>query len=153
VDIWPPLPLYIQGEGSFTTESVDNIVAVLEHGSRVREIELKYIPSSHTETVLATMQKPFPELTHLLLTSDDLGTVPVIPDSFLGRSAPRLQRLKLDGVPFPGLPKLSTTHLANLHLYDIPHSGYISPEAMVTVLSALTCLETLSRQIVYSLLQ
>ena len=150
VDIWPPLPLYIQGEGSFTTESVDNIVAVLEHGSRVREIELKYIPSSHMETVLETMQKPFPELTRLLLTSDDLGTVPVIPDSFLGRCAPRLQRLKLDGVPFPGLPKLSTTHLANLHLYDIPHSGYISPEVMVTVLSTLTCLETFSLQFLSS---
>ena len=54
--------------------------------------------------------------------------------------------LSLDGIPFPGLPKLllSATHLVNLHLYDIPHSGYISPEAMVTALSTLTSLESLS---------
>ncbi|KAN0109365.1 hypothetical protein V8E52_009337 [Russula decolorans] len=37
------------------------------------------------------------------------------------------------GIPFPGLPKLllSATHLVQLWLANIPHSGYISPEAMV----------------------
>jgi len=46
-------------------------------------------------------------------------------------------------VPYPGLPKLlsSATHLVTLHLLNIPHSGYISPEAMVTALSTLTRLE------------
>ena len=40
------------------------------------------------------------------------------------------------------VPKLllSTTHLAYLALQEIPHSAYISPEAMATVLSALTSL-------------
>ncbi len=55
------------------------------------------------EKVLAAMRVPFPELTHLQLISDG-ETVPVIPDSFLGGSAPRLQAFQLIRVPFPGLP-------------------------------------------------
>jgi hypothetical protein len=52
----------------------------------------------------------------------------------------------LVGIPFPGLPKLllSATHLTHLELFRIPHSGYISPEAMVTCLSALSGLIRLS---------
>jgi hypothetical protein len=38
---------------------------------------------------------------------------------------------------------LSTTYLVTLHLEIIPHSGYISPEAMVTCLSVLGSLEDL----------
>ena len=69
----------------------------------------------------------------------------VLPDSFLGGSAPHLQDLYFDGIPFPGLPKLllSATHLTDLRLFDIPHSGYFSPEAMATALSTLTSLEGL----------
>jgi hypothetical protein len=74
--------------------------------------------------------------------------MPVIPDSFLDGSAPRLRTSNCHGIPFPGLPKLllSATHLVNLWLSDIPHSGYISPEAMVALLSVLSSLETLSLQ-------
>ena len=48
-------------------------------------------------------------------------------------------------IPFPGLPKLllSTAHLVNLFLLNVPHSGYFSPEAMATCLSMLTSLELL----------
>jgi hypothetical protein len=51
----------------------------------------------------------------------------------------------LIAVPFPGLPKLllSATHLVELWLCSIPHSGYISPEAMATCLSMLTSLEAI----------
>ena len=56
-----------------------------------------------------------------------------------------LQDLYLTRIEFPGLPKLllSVTHLVRLTLWDIPHSGYFSPEAMVTCLSVLTRLEKL----------
>ena len=52
----------------------------------------------------------------------------------------------LDYILFPGLPKLllTATHLVNLFLLQIPDSGYISPEAMVTCLSVMTSLATLS---------
>ena len=91
------------------------------------------------------MQLPFPELADLQLFSDD-ETPPVILDSFLGGSAPRLQYFLLSGIPFPELPKLllSANHLVYLELIDIPHSGYISPEAMVALLCALSSLDSLS---------
>jgi hypothetical protein len=51
----------------------------------------------------------------------------------------------LEGIPFPDLPKLllSATHLVDLSLSNIPHPGYILPEAVVTCLSALINLEGL----------
>jgi hypothetical protein len=38
---------------------------------------------------------------------------------------------------------LSAAHLVDIFLHDIPHSGYISPEAMATCLFMLTSLESL----------
>jgi hypothetical protein len=69
----------------------------------------------------------------------------LVPALFLGESAPRLHTPFLDWIPFPGLPKLllSTTHLVRLDLRRVPHSGYISPEAMVTCLAASIRLEIL----------
>jgi hypothetical protein len=100
--------------------------------------------SSLFEKVLAAMQQPFPELTRLHLRFRT-ETALVDPDSFLGGSAPHLESLFVQHISFPGLPKLlsSATHLVYLDLSDIPHSGYISPEAMVTCLSALTSLKGL----------
>jgi hypothetical protein len=140
LDVWPALPLLIQGS-AYLEEGLDNIVAVLERSDRVREIDFSR-SNSHLETLSAAMQKPFPELTHLMLSFDGEG---VLPDSFLGGSVPRLQFAFLYSIPFPGLPKLlsSATHLVKLNLMDIPHSGYFSPEAMATGLSTLTSLEQL----------
>ena len=86
---------------------------------------------------MVAMQGPFPELTDLVLISDTT-MIPPLPDSFLGGSAPRLRNLLLVRVPFPGLPKLllSATHLVNIRLYGVPHSGFFSPEALVTALSS-----------------
>ena len=141
--VWPSLPLLIHDSVCFR-ESFDNIMALLEHSDRVCQINLGSVQSSHMEKLSAAMQEPFPELTLLVLLSR--GTLPVLPNSFLGGSAPRLRKLWLEGIPFPGLPKLllSATHLVYLILYDIPCSGYISPEAMLTALSTLTALERLS---------
>jgi hypothetical protein len=92
------------------------------------------------------MREIFPELTGLDISSSRYGTAAIVlPDSFLGGSAPHLQSLSLEHVSFPDLPNLllSATRLVTLRLDDIPHSGYISPEAMVTALSALTSLRSL----------
>ena len=72
------------------------------------------------------MQEPFQELTDLVLKSNSIPEkVLPLPDSFLSGSAPRLRNLLLLGVPFPGLPKLllTATHLVNIQLHHIPHSG------------------------------
>ena len=145
LDVWPALPLIISCFGGHRIGSVDNIFAVLERRDRVCRIDLVNVQSSDLEILLAAMQQPFSELTDLSLHC--LGkTVPVVSDSFLGGSAPRLRFLKLYGIPIPGLPNLllSATHLVELYLSNIPHSGYISPEAMVTALSSLTSLSSFS---------
>jgi hypothetical protein len=144
LDVWPALPLVILWYGH-RTGSVDNIIVGLERRDRVCKIYLANLRSLVLEILLTEMQQPFPELSNLLLHS--LGeTLPVVPDSFLRGSAPRLEALELNGIPFPGLPKLllSATQLVELRLFEIPHSGYISPEEMVTALSSLTSLKEFS---------
>ncbi|KAN0116297.1 hypothetical protein V8E52_006122 [Russula decolorans] len=145
LDVWPAFPLLINDYTiSESTQDFDNIIAALEQSNRVCQVSLWYLAAWQLEKVLATMQVPFPELTDLQLTSND-ETVPVIPDSFLDGSSQRLRYFTLAGIPFPGLPKLllSATNLVFLTLVRIPHSGYISPEAMVALISALSSLETL----------
>ena len=135
LDVWPAFPLSIESEEM--AESVDNIIAVLERSDRVCRIYLDF-KGLDLDKLSAAMQVPFPELTDLRLQSN--GETSALPDSFLGGSAPRLEVLWLDRIPFPGLPKLllSTTNLVTLELGNIPHSGYFSPEAIVTALSTLT---------------
>ena len=145
LDVWPALPINIAGN-MLSSSGNDSVIAVLGKSSRVRKVCLYFhnFAGWKLEEVLAQMQVPFPELTVLQLASSD-KTAPVIPDSFLGGSAPRLRHFELNGIPFPGLPKLrlSTTHLVDLVLSDIPHSGYISPKAMAALLCALSSLRTL----------
>jgi hypothetical protein len=126
LDVWPPyLPLSIWCEGDYR---MDNVTVILECSERVDEIEL-FDVGSHLETVAELMQEPFPELTTLVLHSDYDETVPVLPDSFLGRSAPCLEFLYLNGIPFPGSPKplLSATHLVNLYYDNILILGTFHP--------------------------
>jgi hypothetical protein len=143
LDVWPALPMIVGGRISST--SVNDIVYALGHNDRVCQINLKIADDLEWDKVLATMQVPFPALTHLELRCN-VELEPVIPDTFLVGSAPRLRRLTLESIPFPGIPKLllSLTHLVNLDLDNITDSGYISPEAMATCLSVLTNLHGLS---------
>jgi hypothetical protein len=144
LDVWLPFPIVLRGN-YYKNLGKDNIIATLEHNDRVCEIELRHISSSLWENVLTVMQEPFPILTDLkLLFADDMASI--VPDSFLGGSTPRLRKLVLDGIPFPRLPKLllSATHLVHLQLLNIPHSGYFTPESMVTCLLTLIRLESLT---------
>jgi hypothetical protein len=144
-DIWPVLPLVIQYYRVDTWEVQDDVIAALEHRDRVRKISLSPVPNSVWETLVAAMQVPFPELTSLSLWSGDrYRSLPVLPDSFLGGSATRLQTLNLLGIPFPGVRNLllSASDLVRLTLWRIPHSEYISPASMVACLSSLNRLKS-----------
>jgi hypothetical protein len=146
MDIWPALPIYIYACAYIVASplsGVTNIISALQQHNRVRAIDISGVPNSLLKEA-AAMQEPFPALTELTLRSYD-KSAPILPDSFLGGSAPSLQKLYLFRIPFPALPKLllSTHHLVKLCLWDIPRSGYISPEAMVTALSTLTRLAKL----------
>ena len=142
--IWPKLPILVSYDGPPT--NTDDVIAALKHKGFVSEIELAVSPGSAGWEKFATvMQCPFPMLEDLTVRSYHDMTL-VISDSFLGGSAPRLERLFLYGIVFPALPNLllSATDLVELSLWEIPHSGYISPEVMVTCTSGLTRLQSLS---------
>jgi hypothetical protein len=125
---------------------VENVIAAVEHGhDRIDQIFINSIKGSAFEKLAAAMQQPLPTLKHFNLTSYD-QSVPVLPETFLGGSAPLLETFETFGIPFPTLHRfiLSSTHIRYLSISNIPHSGYISPSAMVVCLAALPNLERLS---------
>jgi hypothetical protein len=126
-------------------KSVENVIAAVEHGhDRISHISIDGINSSALEKLSTAMQQPLPTLKYFLLGSYYEST-PVLPETFLGGSAPQLETFRLRGIPFPTIPQfiLSSTHIYHLSITDIPHSGYISPNEMVACLAALPNLEDL----------
>ena len=147
--ILPPLPIIITNAfDSYVPEDYD-FDALIMHPNRVREIYIVDQSRSVLQRLASVtwMQEQFTALTHLTLVRSRtcLGSAPVLPDGFLGGSAPHLQSLALTSILFPALPNLlmSATHLVRLALRDIPHSGYFSPEVIVTALANLVNLECL----------
>jgi len=141
LDIWPPLPIVL----SYQSDSVNgdqNIIVALEHQDRITKINFPKISRSVLERLSPFMQEPLPALTELDLSGT---SVPVLPEAFLGGSAPCLQSCTLRDIAFPGLPKLlaSTSQLVRLLLHDLPASGYIPPDAMGSCLATLPNLNRL----------
>jgi hypothetical protein len=144
IGIWPPLPIIIKDRFDIPMRDFD---APIVHPSRVCHIDIH--PSCwHWQRLTSMMQEQYPALIHLRLNSatylDDSALA--LPDGFLGGSAPCLQSLKFGSIAFPALPKflLSATGLVHLTLWDIPHSGYFSPGAIVTGLAVLANLKFLT---------
>ena len=153
LDIWPALPIVIVAEDIKSEEDVTNVIAALRQHNRVCKIYYCRWQDSTLNGIqdpllkeFAAIDEPFLALTSLKLSSCQQQNVPVLPDSFLGGSAPRLRSLHLNAIPYPSLGKLlsSATNLVRLSLHRIPHSGYISPETIVTCLSMLPRLESLT---------
>ena len=145
LDVWPALPIVVEGRSGMSRPQVErNVMTSLKQRDRVCKIDLWPAPILFLKRMRA-IKGPFLALTDLELCSTNSEKAPLLPNSFLGGSAPRLRSLRLDGIPFRGLPKLllSTTELVYLELSDIPNSGYISPEVMATSLASLTRLQRL----------
>jgi len=127
-------------------EDVTSVISTLRHHNRVCKIYYRknWLFQDTFLGGFAEIDEPFPELTSLMLTSFGQN-VSVLPSSFLGRSAPRLQSLDLHGISYSSIGKLlsSTTNLVWLSLSRIPHSGYIAPDTIVPCLSMLPRLESL----------
>ena len=146
LDIWPALPIVIYALDLLSKEDVTNVIAALRHHNRVCKI---YYRNGQFQDFLlkefAAIDEPFPALTSLQLLCSGQQNLPVLPDSFLDGSAPRLRTLRLAGISYPSIGKLlsSTTNLVRLSLLRIPHSGYIAPETIVPCLSMLPWLQSL----------
>ena len=119
--------------------------AAIVHRNRVCDINLFHLSSSHLLRLASAMQDQFPALIHLMLDFANYhGTpAPALPDGF---SAPRLQTLNLQYIPFPTLPKLllSATDLVDLSLTGIPQTGYFTPVALVAGLNVSANLKSLT---------
>ncbi|KAH9008397.1 hypothetical protein EDB84DRAFT_1596779 [Lactarius hengduanensis] len=147
---WPvTLPLaidYSLSVSRLTSDDEDSLVYALRRASRVHRIDLRG-QGPLLRKVAAVMRKSFPMLTHLDLTNTwDRRGAPVIPERFLGESAPSLQYLRLGRISFPQLPTflLSARNLITLKVEDICQNCYMSPEDMVGGLAVVTRLRTLS---------
>jgi hypothetical protein len=138
------LRLYNERQYGNPEDRCEDVIAALEHRDRVRGIHIYGPTSDQFERIITVMQEPLPALTDISLESSNDEALRV-PDTFLNGSAPSLQHLHLWGMSFPSLPRLllSASHLTTLHFWEIPNTGYISPESMALCLSALTNLETL----------
>lgn len=144
LDVWPAWPIIVRYSPG-NKEGEGNVIAALEHHHHISRIAFRGLTSRVLGRFTAMMQEPFPTLTDLHLRSVD-ETRCVIPDAFLGRSAPQLQIFLLDGIAFPALPGLlaSAIHLTKLRLEKIPDSGYIPPDVMATCLSVFLKLDELA---------
>jgi hypothetical protein len=143
--IWPAFPIAIDYYREKMRSPVEhNVLAALEHPNRVCffKLQRRYGFGSELANIVTAMQKPFPLLTYLEIFTRD---VPVLPSEFLGGSAPRLREIILAGISYPAMPTLllSATDLVKLDLFDIPPTGYISPEDLVASFATLQSLETL----------
>jgi hypothetical protein len=143
--IWPAFPIVINYyRVKARPRDQDNILSALGHPDRVCffRLQRRYKFSLDLANIITATQEPFPLLTYLDISTRG-DNIPVIPAEFLGGSAPSLQEIILYGIPYPSLPTLllSATDLVKLDLFDIPPTGYISPEVMVASLAALPKLE------------
>ena len=148
LDIWPSFPIVVFLPPLCPVvdkNGIENIIAALECRDRTSEIHIFDIRGPVLEKLVAILREPLPVLTHFALGSTD-ESVPVLPETFLGGFAPRLQSLLLRGIPFSSFPKFVScfTQIVHLHLLEIPSSGYISPKVMATCLAALPNLKSLA---------
>ena len=149
LDIWPPFPIAVVcvAFGTVDGKGEENVVAALKHRDRISDVHLLDNAGSSLERWVVAMQEPLPALADLYLGTFREGSPVVLPDTFLGGSAPRLRSFRLQRVAFPAFPNfvLHVTQIVFLALFDIPDSWYtsVSPEAMATCLAALPHLKTL----------
>ena len=151
LDIWPTLPIVVFSRDLQSNDDVTKVSATLRHHNRVCKIHYRNgLLQDSLLREFAAIDEPFPALTSLELISFGQD-VPILPDSFLGGSAPLLQSLELAGIRYPSIGTLlsSTTNLVKLSLWNIPRSGYVTPETIVPCLSMLTRLELLELKFRY----
>ena len=126
-----------------TRKDEANIHLGLQRHGRVCRVAVQ-APSSSLRIFLEPMNKPFPRLGDLSLSSTTTEEPSlVLPETL---RAPFLRSLALHGIGLPkGLSLLSSMiSLSTLTLSHIPDSFYFSPGCLVTQLRGLYCLEELS---------
>lgn len=158
MDVWPRLPIIIEYRyvpsaisQSAILEDLGDLVSALRHHVRICRITLS-LTGPLVGTVTSAMQQPFPMLTYLRVQlCGEAASSPALPDGFLGGLAPRLQKIWLEGIRFPSLPKflLGASGIVELRLDKIPDTWNISPQTLTRCLSTLPKLTSLSIEFQY----
>jgi len=149
LDMWPAFPIVVWHDEPGKWFREDNIAAALEHPDRVREIRFKGISKQMLRDVMKAMDVPFPVLTTLELKLCS-SCWPLLPDPFLGGSAPRLQSLDIDVAAVFPIRKLLLSASDLVHLsFRIDQYG-ATPEEIATCLSSMARLESISLVFKYS---
>ena len=149
LDLWAAFPISIWYPKSsqsrrLASEDEENVLVALKHRDRICEIDLPMTRQLASKSA-GSMRSSFPALKRLHLRAPDTIRPLIIPNGFLGLSAPQLRDMHLSGIAFTTLPLLlrSTQALVSLQLDDIPNTGYISPGALATGLFGMGQLQTL----------
>jgi hypothetical protein len=147
LDIWPSLPIVISSSCNCGSETcLDNIMTALGHRHRVCQIELFLVWEMFDNCIFEALDQSFPKLAALKLHSSEPYRDSIFPTSGQNLGCiTHLRSLSLSCFSIPGLPNLllSSTDLVDLRLMEISTLVFISPDKMVTALSALAKLQVL----------
>jgi hypothetical protein len=130
LDVWPALPIVVWSvwnqshySSAAGSQDPDNTIAALEKHDRVCKIILLDVPRWLLQRVAAAPQEPFTALTYLEIRS--VGDwVSVLPDTFLGGSAPRLRSLCLNSCSIPDAMETSLVRKGPCHPSSFRYSGF-----------------------------
>jgi hypothetical protein len=150
--LWPAFPIvidYYRVKVSFRDD--ENIIAALEHPDRVSSFTLqrRYRFGSELANIVTAMQEPYPLLTYLDISTKDAVIIYLFfPPNSWGDLHHVYRKSPYTAFPIQHYPRfLSTTDLVKLDLFDMPPTGYISPEATVASLATFTQARNLSHWI------
>jgi len=121
-------------------EDATNAIATLGHHNRVCNIHYrKWRFQDSLLEEFAAIDEPFLALTSLQLSSFQQQNVPVLPDSFLGGSAPRLRSFHLNGIPYPVIHHLESCFRLPLTLSGFPFVAFPILDILHPRRSSLVC--------------
>jgi len=140
LDYWPQIPIAINDKAlhDLTPTQEDNLLAAFEISNCVYSVTLA-LEDLLMKKIVMMMQKPFPMLTYLWLSSHHF----TLPIKFLGEHAPCLQEITLTGLSGPPNFFVSTSDLVELHLFCL-QDPLPSSKAMVKGLAAMIRLKSLA---------
>ena len=132
------IPVIMWYRDSLSDKDADNIFNTLKNPARICEIDIDMTRFLLVKCA-SLLKESFPALEYLRLgqSTTRWGAL-IIPDNFLGNSAPRLRVIRLQNTHFPTLPRLLSTsqNLVSLQLEHIPGGHIFTPQELAVGLSS-----------------
>ena len=133
------IPVIMWYRDSLSDKDADNIFNTLKNPARICEMDIDMTRFLLVKCA-SLLEESFPALEYLRLGSQSTtrwGAL-IIPDNFLGNSAPRLRVIRLQNTHFPTLPRLLSTsqNLVSLKLEHIPGEHIFTAQELAVGLSS-----------------